>query len=236
MCDGNSAWRFATAIAPHFGGAILCDKKAHCFQHCAFFMLSTSAIALLAVGIIVVLITPGPTNTLLAAAGLRQGVRRSLPLIAAELAGYLVSISVWGHFLAQAAHALPWLPSLLRVAAGVYIAYLAVDMWRAAVALPDSTQRASGMRTLFVATLLNPKGLLFAGTIFPAIAFAHVSAYAMAMLIFACLLVPIALAWIAFGAALGSGKLTWLNPVKMQRGASIVLGVFSLSLAWAALH
>ncbi|MFM0157766.1 MULTISPECIES: LysE family translocator [Paraburkholderia] len=199
-------------------------------------MLSSSAIALLAVGIIVVLITPGPTNTLLAAAGLRQGVRLSLPLIAVELAGYLVSISVWGHFLTQAAHALPWLPSLLRVAAGVYIAYLAVEMWRAAVALPDSTQRASGMRTLFVATLLNPKGLLFAGTIFPSIAFTHVPAYTMAMLIFACLLVPIALAWIAFGAALGSGKLSWLNPVKMQRGASIVLGVFSLSLAWAALH
>ncbi|MFL9911703.1 LysE family translocator [Paraburkholderia sp. RL17-337-BIB-A] len=199
-------------------------------------MLSTSAIALLAVGIIVVLITPGPTNTLLAAAGLRQGVRRSSPLIAAELAGYLVSISVWGHFLVQAARALPWLPSLLRVAAGVYIAYLAVDMWRAAVALPDSTQRSIGMRTLFVATLVNPKGLLFAGTIFPAIAFAQVPAYATAMLMFACLLVPIALAWIAFGAALGSGKLGWLNPVKIQRGASIMLGVFSLSLAWAALH
>jgi threonine/homoserine/homoserine lactone efflux protein len=199
-------------------------------------MLSASAIALLAIGIVVVLMTPGPTNTLLAAAGLRQGVRRSLPLIAAELGGYFVSISVWGRFLAQAAHALPWLPSLLRVAAGLYVAYLAVDMWRAAVALPDSTQRANGMRTLFVATLLNPKGLLFAGTIFPAIAFAHLPAYVFSMLMFACLLVPIALAWIAFGAALGSGKLGWLDPAKIQRGASVVLGVFSLTLAWSALH
>jgi len=68
-------------------------------------MFSASATALLAVGIIVVLITPGPTNTLLASAGLRQGLQRSLPLIAAELAGYLASISVWGRFLAQAAHA-----------------------------------------------------------------------------------------------------------------------------------
>ena len=40
-------------------------------------MLSSSEIALLAVGIIVVLVTPGPTNTLLAAAGLRQGMQRS---------------------------------------------------------------------------------------------------------------------------------------------------------------
>jgi threonine/homoserine/homoserine lactone efflux protein len=202
-------------------------------------MFSATAIALLAAGIVVVLITPGPTNTLLAAAGLRQGVQRSLPLIAAELAGYLVSISVWGRFLAQAAHALPWLPSLLRIAAGLYIAYLAVDMWRAAVALPDSAQstpRTGGIRTLFVATLLNPKGLLFAGTIFPALAFTQMTAYVFAMLMFACLAVPIALAWIAFGAALGSGKLRWLDPVKMQRGASIVLGVFSVSLAWTALH
>lgn len=202
-------------------------------------MFSATAIALLAAGIVVVLITPGPTNTLLAAAGLRQGVQRSLPLIVAELAGYLVSISVWGRFLAQAAHALPWLPSLLRVAAGLYIAYLAVDMWRAAVALPDSTQstpRSGGIRTLFVATLLNPKALLFAGTIFPALAFMQMTAYVFAMLMFACLAAPIALAWIAFGAALGSGKLRWLDPVKMQRGASIVLGVFSVSLTWTALH
>ena len=199
-------------------------------------MFSVSAIALLAVGIVVVLITPGPTNTLLASAGLRQGVRRSLPLIAAELAGYLVAISVWGRFLAQAAHALPWLPALLRVAAGTYIAWLAVDMWRAAVALPDSTQKASGTLRLFIATLLNPKALLFAGTIFPAAAFVLWPAYLLSMLIFACLLAPIALAWIAFGAALGSGKLGWLDRAKIQRGASVVLGVFSLTLAWSALH
>lgn len=199
-------------------------------------MLSISDSALLALGIIVVLITPGPTNTLLAAAGLRQGARRSLPLIGAELTGYLVSISAWGRFLAHAAHTLPWLPSVLRIASGLYIAWLAVDMWRAAVALPDSAQPANGPRALFVATLLNPKALLFAGTIFPSIAFENVASYAFAMSLFACLLVPIALAWIAFGAALGSGRLKWLDPVKMQRGASIVLGMFSLSLAWAALH
>ncbi len=199
-------------------------------------MFSLSEAALLALGIAVVLITPGPTNTLLAAAGLRQGMRRSLPLVGAELAGYIVSISLWGSCLAQATHVLPWLPSVLRIASGLYIAYLAMKMWKAAVALSASTQAATGLRTLFVATLLNPKALLFAGTIFPAAAFANAAAYLLAMSVFVCLLVPAALAWIAFGAALGNGKLTWVNPSKVQRGASIVLGVFSLSLAWAAFH
>jgi threonine/homoserine/homoserine lactone efflux protein len=191
---------------------------------------------MLAVGILVVLITPGPTNTLLATAGLRSGVRGAVPLIAAELAGYVVSISAWGRFLVHAAQTLPWLPSLLRAAAGAYIAWLAVSMWRAAVALPHSTQRAGGARMLFVATLLNPKALLFASTIFPAIAFTQLPAYLFSLLVFACLAAPIALAWIALGAALGSGRLGWLSPARMQRGASIVLGVFALSIAWAAVR
>jgi threonine/homoserine/homoserine lactone efflux protein len=199
-------------------------------------MLSTSAATLLTLGIVLVLIMPGPTNTLLAAAGLRQGVRRSIRLTAAELAGYLVAITVWGHFLAQAAHALPWLPKLVRIASCLYIAYLAASMWRAAVLLPTSEQQAIGMRTLFIATLLNPKAILFAGTIFPAVAFAALPAYFEAMAIFTVLLVPIGLVWLAFGAQLGRGKLTWLSPTHVQRGASIVLGMFSLSLAWTVFH
>ncbi|OLL27939.1 multidrug transporter MatE [Burkholderia sp. SRS-W-2-2016] len=199
-------------------------------------MLSATQIALLAAGVVVVLVTPGPTNTLLAAAGLRHGLRRALPLIGAELTGYLIAISAWGRFFARVADAWPWLPSLLRIAAALYIAWLAVGMWRAAVALPGSTQRAGNLRTLFVATLLNPKALLFGGTIFPAVAFMQWPAYLFSMLIFAGLAAPIAFGWIAFGAALGSGRLGWLEPAQVQRGASIVLGVFSLSLAWAALH
>ncbi|CDY79793.1 Putative threonine efflux protein [Caballeronia glathei] len=188
----------------------------------------------LATAIVIVLITPGPTNTLLAAAGLRQGVARAIPLIGAELAGYLISISLWGFFLITASRGMPWLGPALRIASGIYIGYLAVHMWRAAIALTDTGEPAITLRALFLATLLNPKGLLFASTVFPANAFTDAAHYARAMAEFAALLVPIALAWIAFGAGMGNGRLTWIDPVKVQRGASLVLGAFSLSLAWAA--
>jgi threonine/homoserine/homoserine lactone efflux protein len=177
---------------------------------------------------------PGPTNTLLAAAGLRQGFLRSARLTGAELAGYLISITVWGRFLEQAAQAFPWLPAVVRVAASVYIAYLSIRMWRAAQTVPSAAQQVIGMRTLFVATLLNPKGILFASAIFPPAAFLTVSTYLVFMAMFAALLVPIGLMWVAFGASLGSQKIKWISPAQVQRGASVVLGIFSLSLAWAA--
>jgi threonine/homoserine/homoserine lactone efflux protein len=199
-------------------------------------MLTTSSAALLTLGIVIVLIVPGPTNTLFATAGLQRGLRRSVHLIGAEFGGYLVSISVLGFFLAHAAASLTWIPPLLRIASTVYLAVLAVRMWQTASAFPSTTQKAIGLRTLFFATLLNPKAILFAGTIFPAAAFQSLPTYLEAMTIFTVALVPTGLTWLAFGAALGSGRLMRLNPAHLQRGASLVLAAFSLSLAWTVLH
>jgi threonine/homoserine/homoserine lactone efflux protein len=199
-------------------------------------MLSISSAALMALGSVIVLIMPGPTNTLLATAGLRSGIRRSAHLTGAEFAGYLLSISCWGYFLSHAATSLTWLPTLLRIASSLYLAYLSVRMWHAANSFSSSAQGTIGVRVLFTATLLNPKAILFAGTIFPVTAFESLAAYLEAMAIFTSLLVPIGLAWIAFGAELGSGRLMRISPARVQRCASIILAAFSLSLAWVVLH
>lgn len=197
-------------------------------------MFTATTLGLFIAGVAVILAMPGPTNTLLAAAGLRNGFAGAARLTGAELAGYLVSITVWGCFLEQAGHAFAWLPAVLRASASVYIAYLSIRMWRAAQTVPSAAQQMIRMRTLFVATLLNPKGILFASAIFPPAAFLALGSYLAAMAIFAALLMPIGLMWVAFGASLGSQKMKWVSPAQVQRGASLVLGAFSLSLAWAA--
>ena len=196
-------------------------------------MLSISTAVLMVSGCAIVLLMPGPTNTLLAAAGLKQGLRRSAHLTMAELAGYLVAISLWGICFTHAAHSLSWLPKLLRVASSLYLAWLAIRLWRTANAIASSTAGVIGPRTLFGATVLNPKAILFAGSIFPPAAFASLATWVEAMAIFTALLVPIGLVWIAIGAASGSGRLPHIRPAQVQRCASVVVAAFSVSLMWA---
>lgn len=184
----------------------------------------------------VILLTPGPTNTLLAAAGLERGARGALPLIACELLGYLIAISVWGAALAPLQSRYPWVAIVARVASSFYLIYIAVTVWRAASVLPTSGKRSIGPRALFVATLLNPKALLFSSAIFPALAPDNMPVYLTATALFSFLLIPIGSAWTMFGAALANGSLKFMDRVKLQRLTALLLCAFSASVAWAAFH
>jgi len=68
-----------------------------------------------------VLLTPGPTNTLLASSGIRLGVRRSARLIPAEVLGYIIAITVWGTLIDTVSATLPILPTLLKLLSAFYI-------------------------------------------------------------------------------------------------------------------
>lgn len=184
----------------------------------------------------VILLTPGPTNTLLAVGGLARGMRGAWPLVAFELAGYLIAISAWGVFLASVQQHYSWLGTAVRVASSVYLAYIAVKIWRSTRMLAVQEQHPVSPWALFTATLLNPKGLVFASAIFPPHAFDDLMTGLGAMSLFACLLVPIGLIWIRFGAALGSGRLVWISPARLQQVAALAISVFSVSIAWTAFH
>ncbi|HKT96138.1 MAG TPA: LysE family transporter [Paraburkholderia sp.] len=199
-------------------------------------MIPTHGPGLFLPGVLLVLGMPGPTNTLLAAAGLARGFRRSARLTLAESGGYLIAISFWGMCLTTLAQALPWLPVVVRAASAIYIAYLAVRLWNATLELADGARQVIGMRDLFFATLLNPKAILFGGTIFPKAAFASGLAWLEAMGLFLALVLPIGLLWIGLGAQLGAGRPGVLTPKYLLRSASLVLGAFSVTVALSALR
>ncbi|QER40365.1 LysE family translocator [Acinetobacter suaedae] len=185
--------------------------------------------------VVTILLTPGPTNTLLASSGVQVGVRKSLLLIPAEAIGYIIAISAWGLLIGTVSTTLPLLPTLLKLLSAAYITFLAIKLWRTAdqkVTLNQSTIRP---KELLYATLLNPKALLFASAIFPASSWTNQEIYLTHMSTFVGLIIPIAMFWIVVGAALATHKVGWLSQAKLQRAASIVLVSFAIPISYSAL-
>lgn len=181
------------------------------------------------------LLTPGPTNTLLASSGIQMGVRRSLKLIPAEAIGYVIAITIWGMMIDHVSKTFALLPTLLKLLSAFYILYLAIKLWRTADLEFNLNQPTIRTRELFCATLLNPKALLFASAIFPASAWMSVHVYLAHLLTFLCLILPIAMFWIFIGSVLASNKIHWLNACNLQRTASVVLVSFSIPLSYSAI-
>ena len=152
---------------------------------------------LFALTVLLILGTPGPTNTLLATAGATVGFRRALPLVPAEAAGYLIAILIIGLALGPAIAGVPAVAAGLRLAVGGYLAWLAVKLWRQGPV--DLSALPVTPRQVFVTTLLNPKALVFALGVIPFGA----ERWWPWLLGFLGMLVGVALGWIALGSALG---------------------------------
>lgn len=189
---------------------------------------------LFALTVLVILATPGPTNTLLAAAGAAGGVRASCCLPAVEAAAYLLSVCALGWAAAPLIAAFPAARMVLQGAVGLYLAWLAVKMWRQGAASPALTDasRLVSRRQVFVATLLNPKGMVFAFGVIPLQA-PEAMGYLAA---FAVMTVAAGGGWVCLGAALRRG----LPPARVRlipRAAALTLSGFSavmlLSPLWA---
>ncbi len=75
-----------------------------------------------------VLLTPGPTNTLLALSGAQVGFVRSLRLLPAELCGYLLAVVPLAVIGARVLDAWPQLAVAIRLVAAIWVMYLAVKL------------------------------------------------------------------------------------------------------------
>lgn len=148
------------------------------------------------------LITPGPTNTLLATSGAASGLRRSLPLLAAELAGYMGAILFLRVVAGPVLATMPVVELALRITVSVYLLYLALNLWRHGSAQLDARGPVTLGRVLLT-TLLNPKAIIFAFTILPlGLGPADVMPWLVTL---AGMITVVGGLWIAVGVALSKG-------------------------------
>lgn len=169
--------------------------------------------------LLALLATPGPTNTLLALAGV-QGVARPHVLPFVELAAYLTTViplSLWGHGWLED---LPVLRLGLTFAAALWVAVLAVRLWRQSTR--PSASDAPGVTPLQVGvtTLLNPKALVFGLVLIP-----EGPSLPAGLVLFAVLVLLVSLGWLALGARL-SGRMAPL----VNRGGALWLGLLAVLL------
>jgi threonine/homoserine/homoserine lactone efflux protein len=173
---------------------------------------------------VALLLTPGPTNTLLATSGAAIGMRRSLPLLGAEVSGYLLAISVLHGIFGPVIGTYPAIELALRLGVTLYLVYLAVKLWRYGNAELHAANPVT-FRRVFFTTFLNPKGLIFAFTLLPQGGpFASLIPWMAAL----ALVIPVMGGfWIALGASLRSGFKGLVSSTAGYRASALALLVLA---------
>ncbi|MGB8814760.1 MAG: hypothetical protein WCC57_16395 [Paracoccaceae bacterium] len=181
----------------------------------------------LALALGALLISPGPTNTLLALSGAERGLRATLTLLPLVLLAYLAMVLPLLFLGAKTLTALPALRPVVAIAAAIWVAKLAVTLWH----LPSVQSHRSSVtaRSLITTTLLNPKALIIGLVLLPAPA-----AIPARLLVFAALLLIASGIWAAIGAGVSQASPTRpaasLPPI-LRRVAAVWLAILSLGLA-----
>ncbi len=185
---------------------------------------------LFVLAVLALLATPGPTNTLLATAGAAAGFRHALPLVPAETAGYLISISLIGYLLGPVVAASPALGLTLRLLVGLYLLHVAWKLWRGA-ASPAAGDGIVTPARVFLTTLLNPKAIVFALGIVPL----QAEAGWLYLAAFAGLTAGVALGWIGVGALMGRAAEAAGRTGLVPRVGAAAVSAFAVMLLTAPL-
>lgn len=173
-------------------------------------------------GLIALLLSPGPTNTLLALGAAERGFRAGLGYAPAALLAYLIVVTPLATIAGNLLTAFPTIAFLVKALAAAWVFWLAVKLW-----LPDTgVARVVTAREIFVTTLLNPKGLVIGLALTPQGDLVDVLPYLAGL---AVTVLAASVAWISFG-ALAIGGTGWLAPRTMRRAGAVALATFSLIL------
>ncbi|MGR9256772.1 helix-turn-helix transcriptional regulator [Rhizobium leguminosarum] len=109
--------------------------------------------------VFILLLSPGPTNTLMGLASARNSFWVVPRLLPAELLGYLTMILPLTWLGGELISRWPETALLLKAVAAIWVMYLAIKLWVAGN--KDVSDRSVTARRIYVTTTLNPKALVF---------------------------------------------------------------------------
>lgn len=145
------------------------------------------------------LLTPGPTNTLMALAGAERGWLRALRLAPLEVVAYglvTVPLALLGERLFAAHGPARFTVTLL---ASAWVAALAVRLWRLPMGQHAMGEGGQGAWRLFTTTLCNPKGLVIGLVLLPS-----QQNLAAALAAFMAILLVVSAVWAGIGSTIAA--------------------------------
>lgn len=191
-------------------------------MECILFVLQACAL----------LLSPGPTNTMVAVVGSQRGWQGIIRVAPVELLGYTTTILPLALFGSIAIHANPYVATAIKSAAAFWILVIAIKVWKTVPA--GSPKHNIRLTDIYLTTVFNPKSLVFAFAILPS--WSDYDFPPKAMLLSICIVVT-SFMWFTFGitlASLGDGS-SFIRGFK--RFAAIWLSMISISLAYnTAIH
>lgn len=185
--------------------------------------MSLAEFSIFATSVALLLFMPGPTNALMMTSGALVGIRRSIPLIPFEIAGYLLAImpllaidTLAGGFRQELSLLLKSLAALVTIAT-------AARLWLKAN--PDTSAAASPTSLgILLPTFFNPKALILAFAIIPPVA--GVASLLAKIATLVALVLLAASFWIVIGAASRCAPI--LPRHRIARISSIVLTGYAI--------
>jgi threonine/homoserine/homoserine lactone efflux protein len=151
-------------------------------------------------------VTPGPSNVLLLASGVNFGFLRSIPLVLGISMGFLTMVLLVGLGLGELLQRLPVAGTVLKVACGAYVLWLAWKIARSAAVTLDRAAAAAPISFLQAALfqLVNPKA--WAVALVVTVTYTDPDRYLLSLvaliLVFAAVNLPSISVWALFGVAL----------------------------------
>ena len=181
--------------------------------------------AAFASAVLALLLSPGPTNVLMALAGAQSGWRRVLLFVPAALVGYLAMVVPLAWLGAEMLGRWPMLAVGLKLAAAAWVMVLAVRLW----GLREAGDRAGEVTAgrVLVTTMLNPKALIFGLVLLPAPAD---EAFLPKLLLFCLMVMGVSLVWGSAGTIAQGGQDGASRLQVIRRVASVWLAFVSITL------
>lgn len=178
-------------------------------------------------------ITPGPNNTMVLASGVNFGFVRTIPHLLGISSGFALMIALIGLGLGSLFTALPWTWPLLRVAATVYLVYLAYRLATAGGVQDRQVARPMSFLQAAAFQWVNPKAWVMA--------VGACSAYVLHpnlwlnVLLLASLSAIINLPSVAVWAVFGASLRRWLARPRVLRVFNVTMAVLLLGSLWPIL-